>query len=90
MVARTMDEMKAHITDRAVADEGFRARLLDDPRAVISEELGLDIPEAFTINVYEDTATTAHLLLPVSDALSEEELALVAGGGGGWDDDPSH
>ena len=83
MPATTMSEMRAHILTRATEDGEFRAKLLADPRPVISAELGVTIPEHFTIQVYEDSATTAHMVLPLSDHLTEEDLAQVAGGG--WD-----
>lgn len=80
MAAPTMGEMKAHIMKRATEDGEFRAKLLEDPRAVISAELGVAIPERFTIQVHEDDATSAHLVLPLSDHLTDEELAQIAGG----------
>ncbi len=80
MTTRTMSEMKAHIAARAVADAGFRENLIADPRTVISAELGISIPEAFTIHVHEDSDTIAHLTLPPSDRLTEAELELAAGG----------
>ena len=80
MTTRTVGELRAHITNKAVEDEDFRAQLLTDPREAISAELGLTIPEGFTIHVHEDNAVTAHLTLPPSDRLTEAELAKVAGG----------
>ena len=80
MATRTVGDLRAHITSKAVEDEDFRAHLLADPRSAISAELGLSIPEGFTIHVHEDDAVTAHLTLPPSDRLTEAELALVAGG----------
>ena len=77
MAVRTMGEMKAHIAGRAMKDPDFRARLLADPRSVISAELDVRIPDTFTIHVH---SMTAHLLLPQSDSLTEEELAKAAGG----------
>ena len=85
MAATTMNEMKTHIMTRATEDGEFRARLLADPKPVISAELGVTIPEQFTIQVHEDSAATAHMVLPLSDQLTEGDLALVAGGG--WQDD---
>ncbi len=80
MASKTVGELRAHITNRAVEDQEFRAQLLADPRSAISAELGLSIPEGFTIHVHEETATAAHLTLPASDRLTEEDLAQVAGG----------
>ena len=80
MATATIGEMKAHIMAKAAEDDAFRTKLLADPRPVISAELGIAIPEHFTIQVHEDSATTAHMVLPLSDHLTEEELAQVAGG----------
>lgn len=86
MATRTMGELRAHITNRAVEDGEFRAQLLADPRSAISAELGVSIPEGFTIHVHEESAFTSHLTLPASDRLTEEELSQVSGG---FDYDPN-
>ena len=85
MAVATISEMKAHIVTRASEDGEFRAKLLANPRPVISAELGVFIPERFTIQVHEDSATSAHLILPLSEHLTEEDLAQVAGGWGAQD-----
>ena len=86
MAATTMSEMKAHIIKRATEDGEFRAKLLANPKPVIAAELGVPIPERFTIQVHEDDATSAHVVLPLSDHLTDEELAEVAAGVDvGWD-----
>ena len=74
--------MKARILTRAEDDGDFRARLLEDPRAAISAEIGTDIPDGFDVAVHEDSATTAHLVLPPSPRLTEAELETIAGGRG--------
>lgn len=80
MATTTMNEMKAQIMKRATEDDEFRVKLLADPKPVISAELGVAIPEGFTIQVHEDDATSAHLVLPLSDHLTDEELAEIAAG----------
>ena len=85
MATRTVSEMKAHLVAKADENESFRARLLTDPRSVISAEFGLSIPEGFDVHVHEDSATTAHMVLPMTDRLTDEELAQVAGGNWGQD-----
>ena len=65
---------------RAAEDGEFRAKLVGDPKATISAELGVFIPEGFTVQVHEDSATSAHLVLPSPDRLSEKDLEDAVGG----------
>ena len=76
----TATELKTQILTKAAADGDFRTRLLTDPRAAISAETGVTVPEGFNVVVHEDSATTAHLVLPPSPELTEVELEMVAGG----------
>ena len=80
MAVQTMAEIKAHIMARAAGDEDFRTRLIEDPKVAISAELDIVIPDQFSIQVHEENSTNAHLVLPMSDRLTEEELAKAAGG----------
>ena len=84
MATLTVSEMKARVMDKAADDEGFRAQLVAEPAATLSAELGVSIPEGFMVEVHEDSATTAHLVLPPSPRLTSEDLAQVAGGGSDW------
>ena len=77
----TSTELKTRILGRAGEDADFRALLIADPKAAISAELGTTIPDEFDIVVHEDSATTAHLVLPVSFELTEGELETVTGAG---------
>ena len=77
----TATELKTRILSRAAEDGNFRARLIADPKAAISAETGQTIPDGFDVVVHEDSATTAHLVLPPTPELSEAEMANVAGGG---------
>ena len=76
----TANEMRDRILSKAAEDNDFRSRLMADPRAAIASEVGTAIPDGFDVVVHEDSATTAHLVLPPSPQLSEAELALVSGG----------
>jgi len=80
MANLTVSEMKAHLVARANESEDFRKRLVADPKSVISAEFGVSIPEGFNVQVHEDSATTAHMALPMTDRISEEELAEIAAG----------
>ena len=77
----TATEMKTRILSKAADDGDFRARLIADPKAAISSEIGQAIPDGFDVVVHEDSATTSHLVLPLSPELTEAELENVAGGG---------
>ena len=79
----TATEMRTKILSRAAEDGDFRASLIADPKAAISAEIGADIPDGIEVAVHEDSATTAHLVLPPSPELTEAELAM-AGGGTTW------
>ena len=61
---QTADEFHGYLRNKAVEDEAFRARLLSEPKAVMEEELDMKVPDDFTIEVHENTANTAHLVLP--------------------------
>ena len=76
----TATELKTQILSKAGEDAEFRAHLVADPKAAISAETGTTIPDGFDIEVHEDDATTAHLVLPPSPELSEAEMEAVAGG----------
>ena len=47
---------------------------------MIQQEFDLEIPADLNIQVHEDSAETAHLVLPPSPRLGETQLAHVAGG----------
>ena len=73
-------DMRAKIVGKARADADFRARLLSDPKGAIAQELGVAIPASLSVEVHEETATTAHLIVPAAGSLTEGELEAAAGG----------
>ncbi len=76
----TAAELKKQILGKASEDDEFRARLIADPNGAIASEIGTAIPDGFDVVVHEDSAATAHLVLPPSPELTETELETVAGG----------
>ena len=80
----TASEMREKIVVKAITDADFRARLLSDPKGTVGQELGVTIPESLSIDVHEESATSAHLVLPPDSKLSEEDLKAVSGGW--WDE----
>ena len=77
----TQNEMRTKIVDKATGDAEFRARLLDDPKGALEQELGVAIPASMSIEVHEESGETAHLVLPPSSKLGESDLHTVGGGG---------
>ena len=77
---QTAHEMRTRIIDKAVNDPDYRAKLLDDPKTAVGEELGCFIPDSLSIHVHEEGAADAHLVLPPSSYLSEPDLGAVAAG----------
>ena len=75
------NEMREKIADKAATDADFRARLLSDPKGTIEEELSVAIPASLSIEVHEESAATAHLVLPPDSKLSAGDLQAVAGSG---------
>ena len=76
----TPDEMRAKVADKAATDADFRARLVSDPKGAIGQELGVTLPAGLTVKVHEESAETAHLVLPPGSKLNESDLQAVAGG----------
>ena len=76
-------QVRAHVAMKATEDDGFRARLIADPRATIEKETGLRFPDGYRIHVHEESAADAHMVLPPRPELSREQLDRIAGGGCG-------
>jgi len=75
------EEAERRIRERAAEDPGFRSELMSDPRAALSSELGVDIPDAVSVLVHEESLSELHVVLPVAtEALSDEQLEMVSGG----------
>ena len=85
--SKTRKQLEAQLIDRAMQDETFRQELRRDPKGVVARELGIRVPENFTLQVLEEDPTTVYLVLPSPVAragaeLSDAELEGVAGGYG--------
>lgn len=70
----------ARSADRQAAqDPEFRAGLTRDPHAAVREALGVEVPEGLNIQVREESAQTAYLVLPPDASLTEEDLRGACG-----------
>lgn len=88
MAIPTRPEVTEMIDRKLSEDPAWRQQLLADPRAALSELVGMTIPDAVSIEVHEESLTTLHVVIPAvtpDDELSEDDLELVAGGGACWD-----
>ena len=77
---QTENEMRARVVEMAAADDGFRAQLMADPKAALRDALGVSIPDGFRVEVHEEGANVAHLVLPPGARLSESELQQAQAG----------
>lgn len=75
-------ELQEQVAAKARASADFRAHLRSDPKAALEQELGVTLPASLSIRVHEESATTAHLILPPAASLSESDLQAVAAGAG--------
>ena len=82
---KTPIQMRDQIVGKASEDAEFRAQLLSDPKAALEQELRVSIPASMSVQVHEDSGTTAHLVLPPDSKLSESELQMAAGGALTWE-----
>ena len=81
-MAEERGKQYGQLVAKAWSDEGFKARLLANPKAAMAE-VGMDAPEGVEIEVVESTQEKAYLVIPPKPdgELSDEDLDKVAGGG---------
>ena len=81
---REQVEEYAQVVTKALHDEGFKRRLVTDPRTVL-REYGIAVPDGQTVRVLENSAETVYVALPTKPAaaLSDGQLARLAGEGQG-------
>ena len=73
-------EVEAIIAERIATDPGFRDALLADPRAVVSDIMGVAVPDSVELVLHEESLTQIHLIIPASQDLGDDDLEAVAGG----------
>lgn len=76
----TRESMLAKLVAQAQEDSDFRSRLLANPRSALKEAFDIEVPDDFNLEVHEDNARTAHLVLPASAELTDAQLRQAAGG----------
>ena len=84
---KTSGQLREEIMAKALLEPDFRKRLLEDPKAALREDCGVNLPDGFTLHVHENNGVdVAHILLPPAAELSDEEMTQVAGGCDGKSD----
>jgi hypothetical protein len=76
-------EVAGDLIAKALKDVDFRKQLVNNPKATIARELGINIPSGVNIHIHQETSTEFHLVLPPfeqPDELTDAELETVAGG----------
>ncbi|MCX6279431.1 MAG: NHLP leader peptide family RiPP precursor [Bacteroidetes bacterium] len=83
-------QIEQYLIEKAMKDETFRKRLLENPKETIEQESRLKLPDSINIRVLQEDSETVYLVLPRTtdgaqeDELTETELASVAGGADGY------
>ena len=77
---QSAEEMRRHLTEKALENLEFRQQLVADPKTVIQQEFGVTIPESIEVVVHESDMQTVHLALPPSPVLDEEQLEAISAG----------
>jgi hypothetical protein len=83
MAVPTREDLDRLIKERLAADPSFAEALTANPRAAISQLVGMELPAALVIDVHQESLAHLHIVVPVMDdkgELQEEDLELVAGG----------
>jgi hypothetical protein len=79
----TRQEIESQIAVKSLENSEFRQQLIANPKAMLLQELGQEIPDDISVEVLEETEKKIYLVIPpavVSEELSEEQLEAVAGG----------
>ena len=66
-------QLREELIAKAEDNSAFRSRLIENPKKTIEQELGVTLAEDHDIEVHEETATTAHLVLPAQSRYSKAE-----------------
>jgi hypothetical protein len=84
---RSRQKIEAHLVAKAWKNESFKQELLNNPKAIIEQEFGAQLPEALKIQIMEEDTETLYITLPTlpewnREELSDKELEAVVGGAG--------
>ncbi|MEM7186886.1 MAG: NHLP leader peptide family RiPP precursor [Bacteroidota bacterium] len=70
--------VEAQLIKKAVRDDNFRTALLENPKATIEKEFGMQLPADVEVNIYPEKKNTISIVLPYFEGanadLQDEEL----------------
>lgn len=69
--------IEQRVVRRAWADPAYKERLLADPRAALSEELGVELPPGLEVQVVEERPDMLCVVLPVDTSAIPSDAAQV-------------
>ena len=82
----TRGEINDIVAGFASENAEYRAAVKQDPKAVLSKQMGRELPEWLNVQVVEESADTIYLVIPhvaeEGEELSDSDLESVAGGKG--------
>lgn len=82
---RTRKDIETQLIAKAWKDEAYKQQLLNNSKAVIEQEFGVQLPDEVNVQVLEENPTSLYFVLPMRpdlsrSELSEEQLEAIAGG----------
>ncbi|PKK88944.1 MAG: hypothetical protein CVV64_16640 [Candidatus Wallbacteria bacterium HGW-Wallbacteria-1] len=84
-ILKNLDPRFIKIQEKVWTDNEFKEKILTNAKKTLSEFF-TNIPEKMDINIFENNASTFHIVLPSlkmeSDELDDNDLEMVAGGKG--------
>lgn len=69
-------ELLDRLVAKALEDDEYRRRLIDDPKAVLREE-GLTVPDEVTVEIHQNTKDRLHLVLPSDSEREKLEIEEI-------------
>ena len=74
-------ELILSIIEKAAVEDDFREALLSDPKAAITGEFDVNVPDGLEFKVHEADRNTVHVTLPPRpEVLDEGQLEASSGG----------
>ena len=83
MDSMSRGQMQDLLMQFASADDGYRSKLIENPRYVVENQFGYEIPEGVDVKAVIETADTAYIVVPHvagEGELDDADLERVAGG----------